>query len=117
MSYTGFLFKGVCYPSLTDARQAACSEFPLTWASGTSVYSLSCSPGLDLEASSMSMCRQTDGGTCATTSQPWPSMPDCNFAASADMVADWGAIGMTVLVVIWAGKRLVEIFNVHHTSD
>ena len=117
MAQTGYLFKGVCYPSAPDARQAACSEFPLTWASGTSVYSLACSPGIDLDAASMSMCRQTDGAACVTSSQAWPTFPDCNFSGTADLVTDWGFLAMSLLVVIWGGKRLAAIFNTHHVPD
>lgn len=117
MAQSGYLFKGVCYASQPDARQAACSEYPLTWASGTSVYSLSCSPGINLESTSMSMCRQADGGSCVTTSQAWPSFADCNFSASSDLVLDWGFVAMSLLVVIWGGKRLAALFNTHHVPD
>ena len=117
MPQAGYLFKGVCFPDALSARQAACSEFPLTWASDTSVYSLSCSPTIDLESSSMSMCRTTDGGPCATTSQPWPTFPDCNFSGSSDLVLDWGFLAMSLLVVIWGGKRLAALFNTHHVPD
>lgn len=114
---SGFLFKGVCYPSQVDARQAACSEYPLQWASGTSVYSLSCAPAVDLTAPLMSMCRQSDGGSCAITSQPWPSMADCNFAGASDLVLDWGGVSMVLLVTVYAGKRLIALFDTHHTPD
>lgn len=96
---------------------AACSEYPVMWGSGASAYSLSCAPGIDFEAPSMSICRQVDGSACAVTLQPWPSFPECDFAASGDLVASWGVISMTVLVVIWAGKRVIELFTVHHTTD
>lgn len=114
---SGVLHKGVCYPAQADARQAACSDYPLIWAVGSSSYSLSCSASVDLSAASMSMCKSIDGGECVTVSQAWPSMPDCDYSGGAAVALDWGLVSMALLVTIWGWKKLIRLFDTHHNPD
>ena len=112
----GSLHRGVCYPSQTDARQAACSDYPLVWAAGSSTYSLTCSPSVDLSATAMTMCRSVDGGTCLTLSQPWPYMPDCDFSGG-NFAADFGIVSLALFVTIYGGKQIIRLFENHHNPD
>ncbi len=114
---SGYLLKGTCYPSLSDARQSACNDYPLIWGSGNNARSLTCSPSIDLTAAQMTMCRSTDGGACTTQSQPWPYMAECAYSGGSDLALDWGVVSITLFVTIWAGKQLIRLFEHHHTAE
>lgn len=113
----GFLHKGICYPTQADARVSACSDYPVTWGDGSSVHSLQCSASIDFAASTMTLTRTTDGASPVTIVQPWPTQPECNFAGSTDFAADWFAVALLFLAVVWGGKKLIGIFDQPHNPD
>lgn len=113
----GYLHKGVCYPAQVDARVAACSDYPLTWGDAAGLHSVQCSATIDFSSTSMTLTRTTDGASPVTIVQPWPTQPDCNFSGSTDLAYDWMGAALLLLAIVWGGKRLINLFDQHHTTE
>lgn len=107
------LFNGVCYPTVQAARETACSASSLTWGSGSSVYTLECATS-DFDASSMTLCKRTDGSACMTISQDYPAFPDCDYAGGTDLAMDWMYGVLLLFVLLFGFKRLIALFSGEH---
>lgn len=106
----GYLFKNVCFSSVTDAKQAACSGASAVWGSGSSVYTLECATST-FDTTSMTLCRRTDGGACETFAQDYPTFSPCDFEAGTALGIDWMWAAFLLFVVLFAAKRLIAIFS------
>lgn len=112
----GYLHQGVCYPELPQARREVCGQASQQWQSGSTIYTSSCT-STDFNTDSMTVCRRADGGACNTVAIPYPSFPSCDHSAGADLAYDWGIAAIAILVVIYGGKQLMRLFEVHHNPD
>ena len=70
-----------------------------------------------MTAALMSMCKSTDGAACVIQTQPWPSFSDCDYSGGANLALDYGLVGMSLLVVIWGGKKLIGLFSTNQNPD
>lgn len=112
----GFLFQNVCYPSDTLAKQAACSGAGGVWGQNTTVLTTECT-NTTFTATTMTMCRRSNGGTCTTFTQPYPAFSSCTFDGGPAYAMDWLYVAMAVLVIVWGGKRLINLFDSPHAES
>lgn len=106
----GYLFKNVCFSSVTDAKQAACSGASAVWGSGSSAYSLECT-STTFDTTAMTLCRRTDGGACESFTQDYPAFTACDFEAGTMLGVDWMWAAFLLFVTLFALKRLIAIFS------
>jgi len=112
----GYLYRDVCYPKQADARQVACSKFDAKVMVSTNLYTAECTSTVYTGAN-MSICKRTNGGACTTVSPPWPTMPTCAHDGGVSLSYDYFLAAITVLAAVWGGKKLIQLFDVHHEKD
>lgn len=108
------LYNGTCYPSPLIARSAVCSASNSFQSIGSTVYSSEC-VSLPTDTN-MTICTRVNGGACVGRSQPWPYMAGCTFDGGTSLATDYLALAMGFLVIIWGGKKLVDLFEISHTD-
>lgn len=112
----GALFQNVCYPTQAMARAQACSGFDVKVMATTNLYTSECT-STDFTVANMSICKRTNGGTCVTTSQPWPVTPTCDHDGGVTLSYDYFLASLTFLCIVWGGKKLVQLFDTHHAES
>lgn len=113
----GSLYKGICYPTLIDAKNNICSTFSgssLTVENNVSTYSCSFEY---IQNDRMIVFKYLDGIEVGYAKLDWPQVPDCDFAGTSDLAYEWFIIALSFLVVVWGGKQLLKLFDVHHEKD
>jgi hypothetical protein len=111
----GALYKNVCFPTQAIARAQACSSFDAKVMATTNLYTTECI-STDFTTVNMTLCKRTNGGTCATVSQPWPTLPDCSFEGGVSLAYDWFLASITFVVIVWGGRKLIQLFD-HPTIE
>ena len=112
----GTKFKDVCYPTQDDARQASCGSFGASVMSGSDLHTSECS-SVSYSAAMMDICKRTNGGVCTTIAQPWPNMPTCSHDGGVSLSYDYFLAGITLLAIVWGGKKLIQLFDNHHAES
>lgn len=112
----GAKFKDVCYPTQDDARQAACGSFTASVMATTNLYTSECTSTV-YNTATMAICKRTDGGACTTVSQPWPVTPACTHDGGVSLSYDYFLAGVTLLAIVWGGKKLIQLFDNHHAES
>lgn len=112
----GSKFKDVCYPSLSDARGAACSNFGGSSLVGADLFTAECVT-TEYTARAMSICKRMNGGACETITQAWPNTPDCTHDGGVSLSYDYFLAGITLLAIVWGGKKLIQLFDFHHAES
>lgn len=105
----GYLFKGVCYAEISQAKQVVCSQAATDWQSGSTFYTSSC-VSTDYTLDSFDLCRRADGGTCTTLSIPYPAFSDCAHVYTADAILDWSGAALLLFATLFGLRHLYEIF-------
>lgn len=108
----GALFKGVCYPDVLAAKQAACSSMSATWGSGSSVFSLECASS-DFSGPTFDVCRRENGGECQMLVYPAPTFSECGFSGGVDFASEWLYLLLPVIVTLWGIKKLIGLFDIN----
>jgi hypothetical protein len=111
----GALFQNVCYPDALTAKQSLCSGVYSSTLQGADIYSSECAT-TDFSDVAMTVCKRTNGSTCATVSQPWPTLPDCSFEGGVSLAYDWFLASITFVVIVWGGRKLIQLFD-HPTIE
>lgn len=111
------LYRGVCYPTTAQAKAEHCSQTLAAWGSGSTAYTLECVPDADPSAPTYGACVRVNGSACTTSSVAYPSFPECDYEGGASVAYDWGLSALALLVVIYGGKQLIRLFEVHHEKD
>jgi len=110
----GYLFRGVCYPTQSDARKAECSAYSNITQASTNVYTTQCSSAV-FTGPTVSLCLRTNGGTCVTRTVP--VQPDIACAFDPQTVnADMNSLFYMGLGVFAALLALRWIYN-HFRPD
>lgn len=104
----GYLHKGVCYPDLFGAKLATCTGADMTWADGETTYSQACA---FIDETSYQVCRQTDGGACASISIPYPTFVECDYAYTADLSLLWMGAALLLFSMLFGLKHLYNLFS------
>ena len=104
----GALFSNVCYPTQSEARQAACSQYDAKVMATTNLYTSECTSTV-YTAATMTICKRTNGGACTNVTPPWPITPVCEVFAPdkfgitpTDMsyVYAWGVSAVLALFMV-----------------
>lgn len=106
----GALFNNVCYDTQYQARAQACSGFDSKVMATTNLYTSECT-STTFTAATMSICKRTNGGACTTVAQPWPVTPVCDYNGGVTLAYDWFLASITFLVIVWGGKKLINLFS------
>jgi hypothetical protein len=106
----GALFNNVCYPTQDIARQQACATFDAKVMATTNLYTTECT-STTYTATTMTLCKRTNGGTCTNISQPWPVTPACDYDGGVTLAYDWFLASVAFVVICWGGKKLINLFN------
>lgn len=106
----GALYQNVCYPTQEAARAHACSSFDVRAMQGADLYTTQCN-STAFDTTAMDLCKRTNGGICATVSQPWPPTPECSHDGGVSLSYDWFLASIAFLVVCWGGKKLIQLFD------
>lgn len=109
----GNLVNNVCYPTIQEARKAYCSTFDLSQMEGTSFYTATCN-STAFSTANMNVCVRLNGGGCLTRTQPYPTMPTCDHDGGITLAYDWFIASIAFLVIVWGGKKLIQLFDTHH---
>ena len=112
----GYLFKGVCYPSLEQARGEYCSQsFPYFFTNDGGSYSLECSSGINYNDNQALLTKMNlDTGKSINYSVAWPNMPECEYTGGASIMSDYFPVFMLLFLTIFGYKQIMALFN---TSD
>lgn len=102
------LYKGVCYPSVSDAQAAACSDHHHTWSSGADLITEHCTAAAP---SLMDTLRCVNGSSCTTSTSPYPSFPACDYAGGIDLAWTWFLAAMLLFATLWGIRRLIALFD------
>uniref|UniRef100_A0AAU8BCA6 Uncharacterized protein n=1 Tax=Dulem virus 61 TaxID=3145772 RepID=A0AAU8BCA6_9VIRU len=104
----GALFQGVCYPSDTDAKQAACSAHFVQWGGSRGIYTSICDSASN---NVMNVCIRENGNACTYISHPYPNFPKCDYHGGVDFSLEWAYLILPVVVTLWGMKRLIRFFD------
>lgn len=113
----GSLYKGICYPTVEQARSDYCQSLNQVWGSGTSYATLTCINTDFTPSYPLTLCKRVDLGQCTYSTRPYPYFPDCNYSGSTDLAYEWFLMAFGLLVVVWGGKQLIKLFDQHHDRD
>lgn len=108
----GYLFKGVCYPTQAQARQAECDGSNTVQVSGTTIYTAQCS-STTWTGTTYSTCLRTNGGTCTTRTVPFSADQECAWDAytvNTDLAALFG-LAVVAAVAVLAARWLYNYFR------
>lgn len=111
----GALYKNVCYPTQSLARQESCTQFDSKNMVGANLYTSECTSTVYTTAN-MAICKRTNGGVCTTVAQPWPFTPSCSHDGGVSLAYDWFLASMALVAVVWGGKKLIQLFE-HNTVE
>lgn len=112
----GALFQNVCYPSPVEARTQACALFDVKNSVGATLYSNECTSSV-FTGPTMSICKRTNGGACTTIAQPWPLTPACSHEGGVTLSYDYFLVVLAFLIIVWGGKKLIQLFDHHHADS
>jgi hypothetical protein len=104
------LYKNVCYPTVEAARQEACSSFDTKVMATTNLYTSECTSTV-FNTANMTICKRTNGGTCANVSQPWPVTPNCTYDGGVTLAYDWFLASIALVITVWGGRKLIQLFD------
>lgn len=111
----GFLHSNVCYSSLESARSVAAASFEARSMVGADLFTAEVvSSGLD---PAMTICKRQNGGACVLVDQPWPVMADCDYAGGVSLSYDYFLVAITLLLTVWGGKKLLQLFDTAHNES
>lgn len=111
----GSLHNGVCYPTLAQAQTEFCSTWAAGFSTSTEATQLRC--GATGETA-FTIDHFVNGQKQAQTTQgTYPAFPPCDYSGGADFASDWAAVAFVLLVIVWAGKSLIKLFDYHHERD
>lgn len=109
----GYLHKGVCYPDLPTVKAEFCAQQWATWGNTTTAYTFECTAS-NFALTTWSSCRKSNGGACSSFTHAYPTFPTCNWEQQSSFSLDYGLLAMALLVTIWGGKQLINLFNRPH---
>jgi hypothetical protein len=112
----GSLFQNVCYPTQAQALTSACSVAGSRNSVGADVFTSECVSS-DNGAGGFEMCNRVNGGTCASTAQPWPVLPSCDHDGGVSLSYDYFLVALALLCAVWGGKKLIQLFDTHHAES
>lgn len=106
----GALYQNVCYPDQATARAQACSGFEARSVQGGDLYTAQCT-STAFDGATMDLCKRTNGSACTTVTQPWPQTPECSFEGGVSLSYDYFLAAIAFLVIVWGGKKLIQLFD------
>lgn len=112
----GYLHKGVCYSTIEQARQSACSAVATNWGSGGTYYSAYCGSN-DFSVDQLVVMIKPSSGFPTSNISAYPPFPSCNFDGGSDLALSWLYAVLPVIVAIWGLKRLIKIFDTGAKED
>lgn len=112
----GTLYRGTCYPTHTEAKKAACSDYGYTYSASDGTYTGQCTEA-DFSTNVLAVTERN--GTTGTTSSKTTSAPadiNCAYDGSTAMALDYFYALLGFLVVIWCAGRIKNIFWRSHEA-
>ena len=88
-----YLFKGVCYPDVMQARQAVCASASHVWGEGSSV------------------CKRVDAGACQMIEVPYPDFQPCSHSGGFDFAEQWFWLAVPLFVTVFYLRRALGLFS------
>ena len=112
----GYQYQNVCYPDQQTARVTACAQFDAKTIFSGDLITAEC-VSTDFTGPDMTLCKRTNGGTCATVSQPWPITATCDHDGGVSLAYDWFLASMAFFCIVYGSKRLMDLFDKPHIES
>lgn len=102
----GYFADGQCFATQVAAASQACAKYPMTYTSGSNVYTLSC-VGVDVGGSQLQLSRTQEGVVGAVSTFQELSFPACDESQQyTDSNALFGLF-LAAGALLWAVKTFV----------
>jgi hypothetical protein len=102
------LYKGVCYPTVQDARNAACSDHYHVFSASGALTREWC---INSTGSTAMMVQREVNGSSSYSVINYPYMPSCNHSGGVDYAAYWMGAALLLFVTLFGIRRLIELFS------
>lgn len=105
-----YLFKGVCYPDVMQARQAVCASASHVWGEGSSLMTANCAES-NFSGSAYRICKRVDAGACQMIEVPYPDFQPCSHSGGFDFAAQWFWLALPLFVTVFYFRRALGLFS------
>lgn len=112
----GSLYRGTCYPSHTDVKKQACSQFLYTYTASNVTYTGQCTETAFTGATLA--VTERNGNTGATSAKTIAAPADiaCTYDGSTTMATDFFYAILGFVVVVWCASRIKNMFWRSHEA-
>lgn len=109
----GTLYKGVCYPTVEASKQAACGDAAAFSLQGTDVIASGCMT-TDFTGPTFDVAVVTNGSLSAVHTFYYGAPIECDFSGGMELATGWGYAALAVLLTMYCGRALIDLFNVNN---
>jgi hypothetical protein len=103
-----YSYKAVCYTQIADAQKAACQSMTMNTITGSG--ELAYSSCTSFTSSGMQVLL-TVGKKTTSSTESMPTFQPCTYDGGVSLIGDYFALGLGVLAIVWAAKRVVSLFT------